>query len=231
MNLGWIKLHRQLRDHPRFRDAAWVQVWTWVLMSATHATVDMMFDGQRITLNPGQLITSVKTICRDTGQTPAVVRRILNTLEIDKQISKQTDNRRTLLSVTCWDQFQETDKQTNNQTTIKQQSNNNKQECKKERMKEQTVATTQPVGWSVAGGWDGITDGDRIEWAAAYPACDIDRQLAAMTQWLKSNPAKARKSNWRRFVTSWLTRTQDRGGDIASNKPSDRRSYASKHIL
>jgi hypothetical protein len=41
-----------------------------------------------------------------------------------------------------------------------------------------------------------------------------------MTEWLKANPAKAHKSNWRAFVTKWLTRSQDRGGGAAPSKPS-----------
>ena len=52
------------------------------------------------------------------------------------------------------------------------------------------------------------------ELALAYPACDIRRQMLAMEQWLKANPAKARKSNWRKFVTNWLAKEQDRGGDL-----------------
>jgi hypothetical protein len=40
-----------------------------------------------------------------------------------------------------------------------------------------------------------------------------------MGEWLKANPAKARKSLWRAFVTKWLTRSQDRGGSVPSNRP------------
>lgn len=74
------------------------------------------------------------------------------------------------------------------------------------------------IAWAPETGWTGITDADRAGWAAAYPACDIDRQLAAMAEWLRANPAKARKSAWRKFVANWLSRSQDKGGDIASNK-------------
>jgi hypothetical protein len=37
-------------------------------------------------------------------------------------------------------------------------------------------------------------------------------ELLRATSWLKANPSKAHKSNWRRFVVSWLTRSQDKGG-------------------
>ena len=68
------------------------------------------------------------------------------------------------------------------------------------------------VSWNADAGWQGITDADRQEWRQAYPACDLTAELAKATSWLKANPTKAHKSNWRRFVVSWLTRSQDRGG-------------------
>jgi hypothetical protein len=68
------------------------------------------------------------------------------------------------------------------------------------------------VSWTADAGWAGITDADRQEWRLAYPACDLAAELAKATSWLRANPAKAHKSNWRRFIVSWLTRSQDRGG-------------------
>jgi hypothetical protein len=65
-------------------------------------------------------------------------------------------------------------------------------------------------------GWEGIAEADREAWATAYPAVELDRQLAAADQWLRANPAKSRKSLWRKFITGWLARSQERGGDIAS---------------
>jgi hypothetical protein len=86
------------------------------------------------------------------------------------------------------------------------------------------VATSEPpkrrtrsqpqsaVSWNADAGWQGITDADRQEWRQAYPACDLTAELAKAASWLKANPTRAHKSNWRRFVVSWLTRSQDRGG-------------------
>jgi hypothetical protein len=68
------------------------------------------------------------------------------------------------------------------------------------------------VSWSADAGWQGITDADRQEWRLAYPACDLTAELAKAGSWLKANPTRAHKSNWRRFVVSWLTRSQDKGG-------------------
>jgi hypothetical protein len=86
---------------------------------------------------------------------------------------------------------------------------------------------SQPAGgivWTADAGWQGITDADRQEWRLAYPACDLAGELAKATSWLKANPAKAHKSNWRRFLVSWLTRSQDRGGTNREpgRRPDDR---------
>ena len=73
-------------------------------------------------------------------------------------------------------------------------------------------ATADAICWDSSEGWQGITDGDREAWQTAYPACDIAQELARADQWLRGNPAKAKRKAWRRFVTNWLSRTQDRGG-------------------
>lgn len=59
--------------------------------------------------------------------------------------------------------------------------------------------------------WQGITDEDKAAWKKAYPACDIGQELLKMVEYLKSHPEK-RYKNYRRFINSWLSRSQDRGG-------------------
>lgn len=78
-----------------------------------------------------------------------------------------------------------------------------------------------PIRWTPAAGWEGITPEDCTAWGTAYPACDIAGELARMGEWLRANPAKAHKSRWRAFVTSWLTRSQDKGGGKPSNRPGE----------
>lgn len=72
---------------------------------------------------------------------------------------------------------------------------------------------TDSIMWSPSDGWQGITDKDRADWAVAYPAVAVDRELAVADQWLKANPEKARKKKWRAFLARWFGRTQERGGN------------------
>jgi hypothetical protein len=55
---------------------------------------------------------------------------------------------------------------------------------------------------------------DDIEtYQALYAAIDVDQELKKMAGWLLSNPKKRKtKQGIKRFVNSWLSRAQDRGG-------------------
>lgn len=68
------------------------------------------------------------------------------------------------------------------------------------------------VSWTADAGWEGITDADRTEWAQAFPGAVLAQELAKATAWLKANPQRAGRRNWRRFLVGWLQRCQDKGG-------------------
>lgn len=68
------------------------------------------------------------------------------------------------------------------------------------------------VSWDADAGWAGITDADRQEWAQAFPGAVLDQELAKATAWLRANPKRAGRRNWRRFIVGWLQRCQDKGG-------------------
>ena len=85
------------------------------------------------------------------------------------------------------------------------------------------AGSPQQVVWATQTGWQGITPADRSEWRSAFPAVDIDAELAGAGLWLKANPHKAKRTNWRKFVVGWLKNAQDRGGTRkASREPEAR---------
>ena len=75
-----------------------------------------------------------------------------------------------------------------------------------------------PISWNEADGFTGITDQDRAEWGKAYPAVNLDRAIAAASDWLKRNPTR-RKKNYGRFLSNWLAKNQERGGEIPRAYP------------
>lgn len=79
------------------------------------------------------------------------------------------------------------------------------------------------ISWSADAGFTGITDADRQAWATAYPGAVLDQELAKATEWLKANPKRCGKRNWRKFIVGWLTRCQERGGTVreAGRRPDE----------
>lgn len=62
------------------------------------------------------------------------------------------------------------------------------------------------------------------EWSSLYPAVDVLQELRKMKGWLNSNPSKRKtKKGINRFITNWLGREQDKGG----NKPNVNRTVTS----
>jgi hypothetical protein len=76
--------------------------------------------------------------------------------------------------------------------------------------------------------WEGVTVEDKKAWAEAYPACDIDIELKKAGEWIIANPAKGKKSNYRRFLVAWFSRSQDHGG-TAGVRPEYQASQVGKH--
>ena len=54
-----------------------------------------------------------------------------------------------------------------------------------------------------------ITENDIKLWQKAYPAIDIEQEINKAASWLAANP-KNKKKNYRRFLTNWFSRAQDR---------------------
>jgi len=76
--------------------------------------------------------------------------------------------------------------------------------------------------------WEGISDEDIAAWENIYPGVDINASLLHMEDWLASNPAKNPKSNFRAFITRWLTREQNKVSYGASKSHSSSESRAMK---
>ena len=119
-NNGWIKLHRKMLDNPIImKDAEHLAVWMYLLLNATHAEYPALFKGQKIMLQPGQLITGRKSIADKLVINESKVRRILDCFESDQQIDRQRSNKNTLISLKNWDKYQILDQQNDQQMTNK----------------------------------------------------------------------------------------------------------------
>lgn len=68
---------------------------------------------------------------------------------------------------------------------------------------------TDPLIWTEESGWEGITDRDREEWAAAYPAVDLTQAIAKCSSHLRANRLKRPVSEFRKYLDTWLRNEQN----------------------
>lgn len=57
--------------------------------------------------------------------------------------------------------------------------------------------------------WTGINGTHHELWGKAFPAVNIDQELARAANWLIANP-KNKKSNYAKFLNGWMGRAQDK---------------------
>ena len=72
-----------------------------------------------------------------------------------------------------------------------------------------------------------ISDDHISGWKEAYPGVDIIQQLKKMREWLLSNPNKAPRKKFRQFITSWLSRNQEKLSNRAEYQANGNRKFAS----
>ncbi len=129
---GWIKLHRKMMDNPIVcKDSDHIAVWMYLLLNATHKEYPVLFAGEKITLQKGQLITGRQTISSKIKISESKVQRILKSFESEQQIEQQKSNKNRLISILSWHEYQECEQQNeqqlnNKRTTTEQQVNTNK---------------------------------------------------------------------------------------------------------
>lgn len=110
MNEGnWIALNRKMLDNPIVtKDAEYFAVWIWLLLNAAYRPCDVLFNGVRMTLKSGQLVTSKNQIANALKIDSTKVQRILTTLQTALQIEQQPCSKNRLITIKNWSLYQNT---------------------------------------------------------------------------------------------------------------------------
>lgn len=143
-NSGFIWLHRKLFDNPVVcKDADHLAVWIYLLCHAVWTPTDVMFHGERITLQAGQFTTGRKIIADTLKISESKVQRILKRFESEQQIEQRTDRQCRLITIVSWDEYQSCEQrieqQVNNDRTTSEQRVNTKKEYKNIKTKERNI--------------------------------------------------------------------------------------------
>ena len=120
--IGWVRLHRKIRecsvwdnDSPFDMRSAWMDL----VMMVNYEDTKTIFDGKVVTLKAGQRITSVRKLSERWHWGKDRTKRFLDLLETENMIIKESNNRRTLLTIVNYEKYQgqcDTDKDTDEDT-------------------------------------------------------------------------------------------------------------------
>ena len=159
---GFIKLHRKLVAWGWYQDYVVKDVFLHLLLTANFRDTQWM----GITLKKGQLVTSYKHLSEDLAFSVRQVRTAIDKLKSTGEITTQSTNRFTLITVVNWEEYQlfeekATNEETNNQTNERQssdkQATNERQqrkndkknkECKEDKESDQLLPP-----WAAEKGW------------------------------------------------------------------------------
>lgn len=144
----WIKIHSSIWRNPWMYRPNVLAVWVYILCHVEWRPTDAVFEGQRITLQPGQGIFKLRELASIFRIPVTSLRRIITLLKSESQIGTQTSPRNTLITVVNWQKYQAVGSQIGSQTAHKRHTNGTqtdhlpiikeKQEGKKLYAREQT---------------------------------------------------------------------------------------------
>lgn len=123
MDDGWIKIHKSIWRNPWMYRPNVLAVWLYILSHVEWRPSDVVFEGKRITLQPGQGLFKLLGIAQEMRISKSGLYRIIDVLKTEKQIETQTSPRNTLITVVNWRKYQLVGKQNETQMGNKRETN------------------------------------------------------------------------------------------------------------
>lgn len=197
---GWLKLHRSLADHPVASDPSSLAVWMHLLMQANHAETKRQINGRIVTLAPGQLIASRKSLAARTGVQESKVERILKMLESEQQIEQHGTSKYRVISIVNWGSYQTSEQQD-------EQQPNNRRTAGEQQLNTPEEALQAQKGKALEEPSSSAEDGGKTKRKPAAKKTKIPDQFmvsAEMRQWAAERcPAVDLRLTTEKFVNYW----------------------------
>jgi len=194
---GWIRLDRKIMESFVWDDPEALKLWLYLLMGAATEDKTAVFNGKPLSLNRGQIVFGLNAASARLGISVRRLRTTIKRLENCHQIDKQNYSKYSIISITNYCKYQDSDKQTTSKRQSKRQQLNNKQINNNNIFKKPTLEEVQKYcterGNSI--------DGERFfDWYESRG-------------WLVgTNPMK----DWKATVRTWEGRRKE---ELAKTKP------------
>lgn len=129
---GWVKLHRSLLEWEWYDDLPCRVLWQHLLLSVNYEQKKW----RGLTIEEGQLVTSISNLSESAGLTDKQVRSALEKLKSTGEMAIKTSNKYTIITITKWSLYQENGKEKANEGQTEGKQRATTKEYKKERNKE-----------------------------------------------------------------------------------------------
>lgn len=109
MSQGWIKVHRQIKEHYLFKEKrvfSKFEAWIDILLMANHADNRFMLGNELIEIKKGQFITSELKLMHNWNWSKSKVRAFLSLLQKDSMIVLTSDKKKTTLTIVKYSDYQ-----------------------------------------------------------------------------------------------------------------------------
>ena len=115
---GYIKLYKKFKNWAFYKDHNTKILFIHLLLSANYKANKW----QKMTIKPGQILTSVNTLSNETGLSVQQIRTALKKLKDNNEITSKATNKNTLVTLCNWAFYQNCEQQATNKATNEQQA-------------------------------------------------------------------------------------------------------------
>ena len=103
---GWIKIHRQIKDHWLWRSDRRLKWWIDILLTVNHNDSKVLIKGKLIECKRGQSIRSLETWAKEWNVTKGAVRDFFKLLESDQMLYTESLQITTRITVCKYEEYQ-----------------------------------------------------------------------------------------------------------------------------
>jgi len=110
MSQGWISLHRKIREHPLFkenRSFSKFEAWIYLLLSANYRKNQFLLGNIVITVNRGDVLTSIKDLAETWKWSRTKVKNFLEFLQNEKMILFESTTKYTMIQILNYEKYQQ----------------------------------------------------------------------------------------------------------------------------
>ena len=123
---GYIKLHRKIAENKWYKKSQYIHLWVHLLLRASHSGSKWKFKGRDYTIKPGQVLCSMIGLSKQTNIPQMQCYRIIKKLENDKQISRKTYNKCSVIQILNWKEYQTSNRRSKTSSSKLSYYNNDK---------------------------------------------------------------------------------------------------------